>query len=52
MSAWMVIITWDEGAKSAKTLCIKSFCRCIASGDKVANRLKSAGLTRTAYSPL
>lgn len=25
MSAWMVIITWDERAKSAKTLFIKSF---------------------------
>ena len=35
MSAWMVIITWDERAKSAKTLFIKSFCRYIASGDKV-----------------
>lgn len=35
MSAWMVIITWDDGAKSAKTLFIKSFNRCIASGDKV-----------------
>lgn len=35
MSAWMVIIAWDERAKSAKTLFIKSFNRCIASEDKV-----------------
>lgn len=35
MSAWMVIITWDDSVKSAKTLFIKSFNRCIASGDKV-----------------
>ena len=35
MSAWMAIITWDDSTKSAKTLFIKSFNRCIASGDKV-----------------